>query len=255
MAIEPNSVKWTDICIVILTVGIVVAAMMQWGEMHDAGTQTDKMISAAQKIESDLEAANAQNLEALRKTLSQSQAATNASNSQSQKVLDATIEQARLDQRAWLTVEVGEKTGNFAVGIRNTGKTPAVNVTEVTAFSASSSGNPPDVDLARNSSSPFPVPRNAPPEFMEALRKEGLIRSHPPTGYVIAPGDTQIASDYQGKFAQIFGFDRKNPMNRPYIQGKVTYDDIFGQHHQTTYCYWFAPPSDFVMCNDHNKMN
>ena len=101
---------------------------------------------------------------------------------------------------------------------------------------------------------PFQFLRTLLPNSIEDLRKEGLIRDQPPTGYVVAPGDSQITSDYQGKFTQIFRFE-DGPMTRAYIQGRVTYDDIFGAHHETTYCYWFAPPSDFVMCNDHNKMN
>jgi hypothetical protein len=86
---------------------------------------------------------------------------------------------------------------------------------------------------------------------LETLKKEGYIRDHPPTGYVIAPGATQIASDYQGKFTQIFRIEG----DRVYVQGRVTYDDVFGHAHETIFCYWFAPPSDFVMCNDHNRMN
>jgi hypothetical protein len=159
--------------------------------------------------------------------------------------------QMRLDQRAWVTVDVGEKAGNFAVAMKNTGRSPAINVTEVTAFAGGKRMGPPDIDLNQNSSSPIPLPPNAPKEFLETLRKEGYIRDRPPTGYVIAPGATQIASDYQGKFTQIFRIDA----DRVYIQGRVTYDDVFGGPHETTFCYWFAPPSDFVMCNDHNKMN
>jgi hypothetical protein len=172
--------------------------------------------------------------------------ATSAKNS-----AEAVQLQMRLDQRAWVTVDVGEKTGNFAVTMKNAGKSPAINVTEVTAFAGGKRMGPPDVDLSENSSSSIPLPPNAPKEFLETLKKEGYIRDHPPTGYVIAPGATQIASDYQGKFTQIFRIEG----DRVYVQGRVTYDDVFGHAHETIFCYWFAPPSDFVMCNDHNRMN
>jgi hypothetical protein len=165
--------------------------------------------------------------------------------------VEAIQDQIRLDQRAWVTVDVGEKTGTFAVAMRNTGRTPAINATAVTAFSGGNRMGPPDVDLSRNSSSAIAVPPNAPKEFLERLRKEGYVRDKPPTGYVIAPGATQVSSDYQGKFTQIFSIGG----DRAYIQGRVTYDDVFGKAHETTFCYWFVPPSDFVMCNDHNKMN
>jgi len=159
--------------------------------------------------------------------------------------------QMRLDQRAWVTVDVGEKTGNFAVAMKNTGRSPAINVTEVTAFAGGKRVGPPDIDLSQNSSSPISLPPNTPKEFLETLKKEGYVRDRPPTGYVIAPGATQIASDYQGRFTQIFKIEG----DRVYVQGRVTYDDVFGSPHETIFCYWFAPPSDFVMCNDHNKMN
>jgi hypothetical protein len=174
-----------------------------------------------------------------------------ASNRENEKALDATIASSNLDQRAWVSVDVGEKTGNFAVTMRNTGRTPAINAAEVTAFSGGTGIAPPEVDFSRNSSSPLPIPKNLPPDILEKMKREGYIRDKPPTGYVIAPGDTQIASDYQGKFGQLFKIEG----NRAYVQGRVTYDDVFGRSHETIFCFWFAPPSDFVMCNDHNKMN
>jgi len=80
-------------------------------------------------------------------------------------------------------------------------------------------------------------------------------------GFVIAPNETQIASDYQGKFLQLFRMNGE----RVYVQGRITYADVFGKNYQTLFCYWAelpqapivgpAPPSDFVMCNDHNKMD
>lgn len=80
-----------------------VFAGKQWREMRSAGEQTDKIIRAAQQVESDLKVANAQNLDALQKTLAQSQTAMQNSNAQSEKVLEATIAQARLDQRAFIS--------------------------------------------------------------------------------------------------------------------------------------------------------
>lgn len=41
-------VKWTDIAIVFLTVGIVFFALMQWLEMRGAGKQTDQLVAYAQ---------------------------------------------------------------------------------------------------------------------------------------------------------------------------------------------------------------
>jgi hypothetical protein len=175
---------------------------------------------------------------------------------------DIAIGSNEANVRAWLTVNVGEKTGTFAISMHNTGKSPALNVTYVSAFTSGRRGAIPSVDLSRNSSSPISVPDNAPKEFLERLARDGYIRGHPPTGFVIAPDATEVASDYQGKFLQIF----RMAGDRAYVQGRVTYDDIFGKSHQTTFCYRAElpqtslaagtfPASDFIMCNDHNSMD
>jgi hypothetical protein len=41
----------------------------------------------------------------------------------------AQIRAMKIDERAWVSVDVGEKTGTFSVTMHNTGKTPALNVT------------------------------------------------------------------------------------------------------------------------------
>jgi len=41
--------KWTDVAIVILTVGIVFFAFVQWREMVGTGQQTDKLIDSAKR--------------------------------------------------------------------------------------------------------------------------------------------------------------------------------------------------------------
>lgn len=280
-----ESSKWTDKAIVILTGGIVLAAAVQtvifkkqWKEMSDAGKQTDQMLGLVKKQvenmsqqardthELALQAKNqadntaefakaaidqAKKLEA---GVVETHALASAAKMQADTAAAANkiaLDATTVDERAWVSVDVGEKTGNFSVTMRNTGKTPAINVTEVTAFAGGKRMGPPEVDFSKDSSSAIMLPKNAPPEFLEQLKKEGFIRDRPPSGYVIAPGDTQIASDYQGQFTQIFRIEG----NRIYVQGRVTYDDIFGKSHETLFCYWFAPPSDFVMCNDHNKMN
>jgi len=155
-----------------------------------------------------------------------------------------------LSERAWLSVSVGEQTGNFAIAMRNTGKSPALNVAYLATFKAGKRGVIPDADLRINPEAPT-IPPDAPKEMLDILRKEGYIKEHAPTGFVIAPGDIQIASSYGGKFSQIFSLTG----DRTYIQGRITYDDIFGKAHETVFCYWFEQPSTFVMCNDHNKMN
>src|SRR5439155_11366784 len=116
-------------------------------------------------------------------------------------------------------------------------------------FSGGKRGVTPEVDFSDPDLSGGP--KNLPLDLADRLKKEGYIKDRPRTWYVVAPGDSQIASIYQGKFAQLFKIEG----DRVYVQGRVTYDDIFKKQHETLFCYWYTPPSDFVMCNDHNKMN
>ncbi len=101
--------KWTDIATVVLTVGIVLTAIIQawifnrqWTEMHTAGEQTDRMISAAKQIESDLNASNQQNQDAFKQTLDTNRIALKKNLEQSQASLNTTIHNFQRDQRAWI---------------------------------------------------------------------------------------------------------------------------------------------------------
>jgi hypothetical protein len=55
-----------------------------------------------------------------------------------------------------------------------------------------------------------------------------------------------------GALTNVIGFP---PDMRLYIQGKFTYEDIFGKSHESRFCYWYAAQDEFPMCSDHNYMN
>jgi hypothetical protein len=167
----------------------------------------------------------------------------------------------KIDQRAWVSVYVGEKTGNFAVTMNNTGKTPALKVTYTASFQGGKRGVIPDVDVSRNSSSP--IPPNTPADVVETLKREGYIKDRPLSGYVIAPNSGQDASSYKVRFLQFMSMPGAE---RAYVQGQITYVDIFGESHKTDFCYWAElpiqslppvafPSSEFIMCKDHNAMD
>lgn len=261
----------TDLRMVISTIVIAVATVVNvgvayrmWVEMHTVGADTHDLAVAAGK-QADAAKSQANNtavlaraavdqVKSLEAGVAETHALASAAKIQADTAAAANkiaLDATTVDERAWVSVDVGEKAGNFSVTMRNTGKSPAINVSEVTAFAGGNRMGPPEVDFSQDSSSAVLLPKDAPPELLERLKKEGFIRDRPPSGYVIAPGDTQIASVYQGKFTQIFRIGG----DRVYVQGRVTYNDIFGKFHETLFCYWFAPPSDFAMCNDHNKMN
>lgn len=235
MTDKPNGVKWTDICIVILTAGIVAAAIMQtrifnkqWSEMHNAGAQTDRIISAAQKIESDLETANAQNLKALKQTLAQSQAATDASNKQSQKVLNANIAASQLDERAWLAAgnytytiaETGPIEGS--VMVVNTGKTPAMDVLcRITGTTKVKGDVLVDSDIVYA------------PSLITI--KQGTI--FPNQNFPLHAGGTPMEPEKQ----KIWFANVQNGEWIQYFFGEVRYKDAFGRDHWTHFCTQFVP--------------
>jgi len=138
----------------------------------------------------------------------------------------------KIDQRAWVSVDVSEKIGKFSVSMKNTGKTPALNVIYFAAFSGDKRGVIPEIP-----------------------------KTEPTLQFLVAPGDTQTASNFEMNYLQAFNLGG----DRNYVQGNISYDDIFGKTHHTIYCYWTEPPqvrqpgvfppSTFVMCGDHNKMD
>jgi subtilase family serine protease len=125
-----------------------------------SSTQTDKIVTASQDMESHLKQMVLDNKtmlsdskEAIADTLNdnrrefaeslaQNREATGAATKQGGKTLDASIEAFRTDQRAWLTImnvrlvaepEVGNGL-SIVFSIQNTGKTPAVDAMAKTWF-------------------------------------------------------------------------------------------------------------------------
>ena len=231
---------------------------------RDTGLQTDKLIAAA-NVQSqaagkmaNASESQAQTMAELAREATSQAVATNALALQAKRSADAAKEglqasadSSHEDRRAWVSAEIGEKSGKFFIAMHNTGKTPAVKVTYQVAFAPGKLGIIPKVDLSRDSSTPIDT-KNMPPDLMERLKKDGLIPDHSLTGYVVAPGKSEISSYFGGEFSQIIGFP---PDERMYIQGRLTYEDIFGGKHETRFCYWLASQADFPLCADNNYMN
>lgn len=254
-----DRVKWTDIAIVILTAGIVLAAIIQtiifnkqWNEMHSAGEQTDKLIGAANKIQSALITANSQNLEAVKKTLEQNQTALkrtlgqskqamDASNKQSRDSLNASIESARLDQRPWITFDGFEmseeptlnKEVTVTLKVINTGKTPGLDLTSQSRLASWNVEPPPAV---------FVAPASAP--------SKGIL----------APGVTTVTFTTDPlsltNSDQLDAYTSKQ--NRIYIEAIVRYSDAFGKSHWTKVCAYHAsgmPLTTFQYCEHGNEID
>lgn len=163
-----DRVKWTDIAIVILTLGIVIAAILQtrifnkqWNEMHSAGEQTDRLICAANQIKSALITANQQNSDAVAKTLAQNQGQFKAILSKMTESNNINRESLESVQRAFvvshdvtqgrhiITDQEGEHAiWSFTMPWENTGTTPA-SITSQAFFADKLSGEPTEEQFAR----------------------------------------------------------------------------------------------------------
>jgi hypothetical protein len=157
---------------------------------------------------------------------------------QAEKSLDATIDQFRLEQRAWLGM--GDVNARFIVGepllittpIKNSGKTPALNVSVSAVLDA--------------------VPKDGKPDFS--------IPTPPSHRVVILPNAAfsaeRNATHESGSLSQ---FGKESVMSGTqvlYNFGTVTYDDVFGYHHWFRFCYRFDPKtSGFPTCENHNDVD
>lgn len=207
--------KWTDIAIVILTVGIMLWAGLQWWEMHDAGKQTDKIIAADERLAKAMEDSVAQ----------------------AKSSLDASIEISRNDERAWLGITRMEvrslQPGRIEVNIplQNSGKTAAVDVR--TRSFVHLSDAPVDVPaFAASSHEPFKSRMTILPNITNA--NITIARPRPITEADI----TAIKNG--GKFMYAFG--------------EIRYKDVFEREHHTFFCGIYSPltPNNLQYCNVYN---
>ena len=206
--------KWTDIAIVVLTVGIVLFAFLQYLSALDAGHQTEKIIEADQRLASAME----------------------TSLLRSKESLDATIEQNRLDQRAWLGVEAIDGVPqvshpfNITIYFKNTGKTPAVD----SSF------------LVQQE----PVKKGQLPTFVYRKQAVSSGITEPQATYhsvlTASPSDlTQTDVDAL-----------KSGSITIYVFGKITYNDVFGRGHRLTFCsYLRTDLTSYDLCHEYNDID
>lgn len=167
-----------------------------------------------------------------------SREALEASANQSRAALDASVAASRTDQRAWvapssaasdpLMPEVG-KTLHVKVTLKNTGKTPAVNASQQSAFQGILPGEHLNFSYSTNPS-----------------QRVGLI---PPNA------DFYATFTAAGSPLTKFGVDALNSGNPGiYVHGVLRYADVFKGKHWLTYCYVLIVPFDghWKPCEQHN---
>jgi hypothetical protein len=179
-----------------------------------------------------------------------------------------------VDQRAWVGVDVKVTAVNhvthtidFEVILKNTGKTPALNVYEIQEITSAPRQTvppftPPKIEGLRIPRSPSPPnPRVFTPDQireMNRVEEEANKRMEEFVGaqenhFVIAP-DAAPSIPIHG-----FNFGEKvtDGTERGYVLGQVTYKDIFGQTHKTDFSFFYtgAEPTIFRMNTSGNDMN
>jgi hypothetical protein len=194
---------------------------------RETAKQNDKLIMEAKRIAETMEENNHQNKIAL-----------DASLKQSQKALDVSIENARLDQRAWIVIKdvkfehaltVGE-VNSFSLTFLNTGKTPAQNV----RFKYTSRVHVPGK-----------------PDSVKAVPSDEELSLGPEAKFVVR-GFTEPPRLNE---ADVVGFESGTIVFTLFIE--VTYHDVFQKKlHKTTYCGFYKPENKphFTLCNSGNHM-
>jgi hypothetical protein len=103
--------KWTDVAIVILTIGIVFFALMQWLEMRGSGRQTDQLVSYAKaqadaaRDQSDAAQQFSDTAEDINGGIADATDQLEAAANNAKRSIEATQDAMRLEQRAWVALK------------------------------------------------------------------------------------------------------------------------------------------------------
>jgi hypothetical protein len=206
--------------IAIATLMYTFGAVIQLGVMKDQlksmeGSSADtKELAKAAKAQADAARATADAALAQAKameTIARNAAAT----------LDTMRDNLRLEQRPWVGPSGAKVSGDFKAGHRstvivayqNTGKTPALSV------------------VSRILARPFRADQHFVPP---PTRLEGRDQS-----FVIFPLQTgesryELVEESAADMTDLVAGTKKL-----YVWGEIQYDDAFGRHYRTTYCYFF----------------
>lgn len=184
--------------------------------MHDAGYQTDKVIAADERLAKAME----------------------RSVSQGQEALNATIEQFRLDQRAWIGpnhMAIREMHAPdpivAEVTISNSGKTPAIKTNVVYVLHSS------DKTLNINEYAKHPIEPAPPAKPLLTLFPGTSLLLIPQTGTTDEAGIQSVA----------------NGRKYLYLFGRVEYYDVFNVKHETRFCSLYDPRTKaFGPCDSYN---
>jgi hypothetical protein len=168
----------------------------------------------------------------------QSAAATQQNVDTAKAALGAAIERDRRDQRAWVgpigflkrDVKVGEMP-SWGARIKNTGKTPALGIKVLIMGKPLSQGE------------------QFVPTYTVPIGRNVSVA-------VLQPGmDVKIWTVPEGKLTEDAADAVMNGVVIMYVYGEVSYDDIFGCRHYTTFCSFMTPDMKSMnSCNTYNDV-
>jgi hypothetical protein len=246
---ELASLKWTRATFFILAVTCLFIGF-QWHEMRSGSADTHtlaeqakrqaekltNMSDAAEKIRQASENMVIQN----KRIADNAQKAIEISNRQSKQVLDATISNTRLQERAWLTassLKLSEEPAlnkgfTVTIGVSNTGRTPALDVSNECRLSVW------NVD-------PSPANFNA----LKPVSKGILAPGNNSVSFTCVPATLTTST-------QIDAYTSK--AIRIYVEAMIRYTDTFKRVHWTKVCVYhtFGMPLDtFPYCERGNEID
>lgn len=204
--------RHSAVIIMIATLVNLGVAYLQWSTMIEETAANKRSAQAAEGQLTEMRSGSVDTrtvAEATQKNVATAQAA-----------LKATLDNSRLDQRAWVGVKelhltealTANKHIEFVVEVQNMGKTPGLNVTTRTQFSMD-----PPIDLKSIDLLGVDLGNRVVPPGTE---------SYP--SIVVFPGDRVLTEEEVAVLKK-----RKTPL---YLFGLITYEDIFGEFHRTRFC-------------------
>jgi len=233
-----------SIALVIITAYYTRAAYRQAMASETAAKAARDAVKVARDTLTETQASNAS------QTIS-TEKARESSERNSTQTLEATIDQFHQDQRAWLGVvdssvnfsqcDTSTPAGHCKVtlDIKNTGKTPALDIKRASAFSLSS----PVMD-----SGPRPAYQNIIDNQIKAAQGERSLAPGNTTTMISDDNGNYVAPKWDKIAAQKLFVE---------IYGRLNYFDIFGRKHSTLFCYYIIDPSTKLTasCEKYNEMN
>jgi len=218
--------KWTDMAIVILTAGIVFLAYMQHRDLIGAGTQTDKIIAADQRMATAMEGVL----------------------TQAQNTLDATVKQGQQEQRPWINIAFTDFhwSENAPLNVRmhliNSGRTPAETLRGHAIVEKISRGNVPHFSErypGNDFGTGLLVPNLVIDQWaFQSLRAKGILwKASAPDVAEINRGYAYIA-----------------------VHGIARYDDVYGRPHWIKFCSYSSGDMPAVQrfvspCSNYNDVD